>query len=561
MSGIMQLVSNENVQNALLTDNPTKTFFYATYKQHTNFALQKFVLNFEGSKTLRLTEPSTFTFKVRRYADLLMDCYLSVELPNIWSPIFPPKQNPETGEYSDWVPYEFKWIDHIGAKMISKIQIVCGNYTIQEFSGDYLLAAAQRDFTKEKLDLFYTMIGHVPDMTDPSNAQNREDIYPNAYYTASNSYAGPDPSIRARTIYVPINAWFGLVSQMAFPLVALQNCELQIIVTIRPIKELFQIRDVANTVDGYPYVAPRFNSPDMQFYQFLHPPTETGIYTDTRSQWDTNIHLNCTYAFISGDEREYFAKTKLRYMYKQVHEYPFFNVTGANKVRLDSLGMVTGWLFYFQRSDANLRNEWSNYSNWPYTAVMPHNVIHAPVEGTFPVQTVDDAGEIVTVFIGPGINPDGSFTKLYTTPVFSHENQEHILASMGILLNGEYREDVFPVGIFNHIEKYTRTTGNAPTGLYCYHFGVNSNNANMQPSGSINMNIFNRIELEFTTNVPPIDPNAQSLMICDPDTGEPIGVNKATWKIYKYNYNLYLFEERINFVEFASGNCGPMFAT
>ena len=38
--------------------------------------------------------------------------------------------------------------------MISKISIVCGNYTLQEFSGDYLLAAVQRDFNDTKKQLF-----------------------------------------------------------------------------------------------------------------------------------------------------------------------------------------------------------------------------------------------------------------------------------------------------------------------------------------------------------------------------------------------------------------------
>ena len=81
------------------------------------------------------------------------------------------------------------------------------------------------------------------------------------------------------------------------------------------------------------------------------------------------------------------------------------------------------------------------------------------------------------------------------------------------------------------------------------------------PSGAINMSIFNLIELEFTTIIPPLDPLAQSLVICNPATGEPIGVNKPTWRIYDYNFNLTLFEERINQVIFIGGNCGLAYAT
>jgi hypothetical protein len=83
----------------------------------------------------------------------------------------------------------------------------------------------------------------------------------------------------------------------------------------------------------------------------------------------------------------------------------------------------------------------------------------------------------------------------------------------------------------------------------------------LQPSGAINYSRFTTIELEFNTIVPTLDPLAQSLAICDPQTGNIIGINKPTWRIYDYNFDLTLFEERINMVTFVGGNCGLMYAT
>jgi hypothetical protein len=77
----------------------------------------------------------------------------------------------------------------------------------------------------------------------------------------------------------------------------------------------------------------------------------------------------------------------------------------------------------------------------------------------------------------------------------------------------------------------------------------------------MNMSRFTTIELETTTIIPPLDPYAQSLAICDPQTGNVIGVNKPTWRIYDYNFNMVLFEERINMITFVGGNCGLMYAT
>ena len=556
--GLLNLVS-AGQQNIILNGNPSKTFWKSTYQKYTNFGLQKFRVDYQGAKTLRLTEESTFDFKIPRYADLLMDTYLSVEMPNIWSPIIPPREVLQTDgslNYTDWAPYEFKWIDNLGAQMISRITITCGNQKIQEYSGQYLLSMVQRDFSDVKKDLFNEMIGNIPELNDPGNAGTRVNAYPNAYYTTSP--AGAEPSIRGRILYIPLNTWFNLKTQMAFPLVALQYNELQISITFRPINQIFMIRDVFDYINNFPYIAPNFNQYYMQMYRFLQTPPDVALgpnsYDDTRTIWNADIHLNCTYCFLSNDEQKLFAKNEQKYMFKQVHEQVFYNVTGPNKVQLDSIGLISSWMWYFQRSDANLRNTWSNYTNWPYN-YLPSDLIMAPESGEFPNPTPPPAT------IGPGLNPNGFPTGYMITGVYNPDNQKNILVALGILLDGQYRENLQPAGVYNYVEKYVRTCGNAPSGLYCYNFCVNNGPFDLQPSGAINMNRFNNVELEFTTIVPALDPLAQVLTICDPQTGEIIGINKPTWRIYDYNFNLVLFEERINVVTFIGGNAGLMYAT
>ena len=561
--GLMQLVS-AGAQNIILNGNPSKTFFKSAYNKYTNFGLQKFRVDFEGAKTLRLSEESQFTFKIPRYADLLMDCYLSVELPNIWSPIIPPVVDSTTTANNTgmWIPYEFRWIEYIGAQMISKIEITCGNQTLQEFSGAYLLSMVQRDYSAEKRALFEKMIGHVPELYDPANSGTRVNSYPNAYYTESST--GAEPSIRGRTIYVPLNAWFNLKSQMAFPLIALQYNELHINVTMRPIQELFQIRDVYDAVNNYPYVAPNFNQYYMQFYRFLQTPPDVTLgvtsYTDQRTLWNADINLNCTYCFLSNEESRLFAMQEQKYLFRQVRENVFYNCTGTNKLELNSLGMTANYTFYLQRSDANLRNEWSNYTNWPYR-YLPYDLTQASTTGTYAITRTNPDGTTTTVDIGPGVNADGKLTGWMITGNYNLDNTKDILLSMAILLDGSYRENLQPAGVYNYIEKYLRTSGNAPDGLYFYNFGMNTSPFDLQPSGAINMSRFNQIELEINTIVPTLDPLAQSLAICDPSTGNIIGINKPTWRIYDYNYNLVLFEERYNMVVFVGGNCALMYAT
>jgi len=543
--GLLNIVAFGN-QNIFLNGNPSKTLFKCTYAKHTNFGLQKFRLDYDGLRTLRLTEPSTFQFKVLRYAELLMDTYLVVNLPNIWSPILPPKDC-----QGEWRPYEFKWIENLGSQMIKQVTFTVGGQIIQKFSGQYLLNLVERDFSENKKQVYYAMTGNTTELNDPANFGVRYYVYPNAYYTESPQ--GAEPSIRARKLYIPLNIWFTLAAKMAFPLVSLQYNELQIEVELRPINELFVVRDVTGSDNAYVQANP--NDTLFQFYRFLQTPPNVELdYTnaDKRTNWFADVHLLSTYAFLTEDESKVFAANDQQLLIKQVYEYKFPNVTGSKKVKLESLSMVANWMWFFQRSDVDLRNEWSNYSNWAYQGSRPDD-LNSP-QGPF--LNIPNCGNFT-----PALNPKfNSPTYIFTTGDYSVANQKEIMQNWALLLDGKYRENVLDAGVFNYVEKYARSPGNAPDGLYCYNFCLNTNPLEYQPSGALNLSKFKNIEFEFSTYLPPLDPNAQVFVICNPDGGNVVGVNKPTWRIYNYNFDLTVLEERYNVLSFTSGNAGLLYA-
>ena len=547
--GLLNIISVGN-NNIFLTGNPSKTFFKVTYSKYSNFGLQKFRLDYDGSRDLRLTEPSTFSFTVKRYAELLMDTYLVVTLPDIWSPVYPPT----TDTNQQWIPYGFRWIENIGTQMISEITITCGSLTLQRYTGDYLSAIVDRDFTEEKKKLYNEMTGNIVELNDPANAYGRDNTYPSVSYTRNP--LGAEPSIRGRTLYIPINTWFTMNSSCAFPLVALQYNELNISVTLRPIQELFQVRDVFDINYNFPYIQPDFNQSQFQMYRFLQtPPTpliQTTDYTNTISTWNADVHLISTYCFLSKEEAKVFAAQDQVYLVKDVFNYFFENITGSQRLKINSNGMISNWMFYLQRNDVNLRNEWSNYTNWPYNN-LPSNITLASNE---PFIGTD-------LSFGMGINPN--FGNIYNSGItitgdYHNENQYEILETMGILLDGEYRENTQVSGIYNYIEKYVRTKGNAKDGLYCYNFCLDTNPFEYQPTGAINLSKFRTIQLEITTYVPPVDnTNSAVNIICD-GNGNAIGIQKMNWRLYEYNFNLTLFEERYNILSFIGGNCGMLYS-
>jgi hypothetical protein len=652
--GLLNIVSYGN-QNVILNSNPKKSFFKTTYAKYTNFGLQKFRIDFTGQRNLRMSEESRFTFTVPRYAELFMDTYLVVTLPTIWSPIYPPISCGDA-----WRPYEFRWIENLGTQMIKEVTFSVGGQLLQRMTGKYLLAQVQRDFNGTKRFLYDTMTGNTAELNDPANFSGRRGTYPNVYYNTSQQ--GPEPSIRGRKLYIPLNAWFCNNSRTAFPLVALQYNELQIDVVMRPVRELFVTRDInylppqttgpltPAEVAQAPFIQPNFNEQQYQFYRFLQPPpaadiSTADVYSDKRTDWNADVHLLSTYCFLSAEESRIFASQEQKYLLKSAYEWDFKNVTGSHRVELqNTAGMVATWMFMFQRSDINLRNQWSNYTNWAYANAIPDDVTPAPVTGypfsncpiitptvlnlngitisgiaeivvptstliffainqtitvtynatnyisgtinqifgnnieigPIPPNTVNVSGPqnfqygVVTIntnvvpnnTIGPGVEPSGTPSGLFVTQDYNVENQREILQQLGILLNGSYRENLLESGVYNYVEKYVRTSGAAPFGLYIYNFGLDADNDTYQPSGAINMSKFSTIELEFNTYPPPLDPSANFYTICDPnsDPSVPIGVNKPQWRIYQYNYDLTVLEERYNVLTFIGGNCALMYA-
>tara|TARA_B100001287_G_scaffold226228_1_gene195958 strand:+ start:230 stop:1951 length:1722 start_codon:yes stop_codon:yes gene_type:complete len=569
--GLMNLVAEGN-QNIILTGNPSKSFFKCTYAKYTNFGLQKFRIDYDGLRTLHPTASSNFKFKMPRTGgDLIMDTYLVVNLPTIWSPIIPPKKNGnniiDNNIENKWRPYEFKWIKHIGSQMIERVRFTIGGQVIQEFTGQYLYNMVERDFDAAKKDLYDKMTGHVPELNDPANAFQRLNVYPNAYYTESST--GPEPSIRSRTLYIPLNIWFTLASKMAFPLVSLHYNEFHIEVDIKPVKELYVIRHIPTTDDpGSYYHQPNYNIENEQLYRFLHPPPSVELkqtdFIDQRINWDTDIHLISTYAFLSEDEQRVFQENEQTYLIKQVYEHKINNIVGSQIVEIETRGMVSSWTWFFQRSDIALRNEWSNFTNWPYS-FLPYNLVYPDDENVTSNEKLE-----ITYSALESVSPEFDFaydngdtthfnTANMITGRYYTQNQKNIMESWGLLLDGKYRENPQKVGVLDYIEKYTRTPGNAKDGIYCYNFCLNNNVGEYQPSGAINMTKFNKIQFELGLIMPPMDASAQVETICNAD-GEIIGIDKTRDNIYEYTYDMTVIEERYNVLTFSSGNAALSYA-
>ena len=607
--GLLNIVSY-GAANIILNGNPKKTFFKAVYKKYSNFGLQRFRLNFEGQRNLDWSSDTKFDFKIKRYAELAWDTYLVINMPDIWSPFYPRPDIKEEFDNTEafnnlkdvnYIPYEFKWIENLGFQMIRKVTVHAGGALLAEYSGEYMAAAIQRDEGGKQI-LLDKMIGNVREMTDPANAFGRKGIYPNAAYDSNCDLVqtrGIEPSIRGRQLYIPLMAWFCANSKLALPLIALQYQDVVISIEMRPIRELFTILNVQQPLSDIKYVCPPIfklnddgqgerhapNSasetdqmwvfsqqpPDPALYGFYGSNTQSDIstieypgvfpqnYPNKNNQWNTDIHLVSTYVFLGNEERRTFSTSDHQYLVKDVHQYNFNNVTGSRRVNLPSRNVVSSYMFRFRRSDANLRNQWSNYTNWPYSSTLPSNITGW---GPLDLENQEQARFISRTNENYGANKFNPLS-FFVTGCRTSANVKNILIEMGIIMGGDYRENVLPEGVFNYVEKWLRTTGFAKDGLYLYNFCIDTNRKVYQPSGGQNTDQYQYVILEFSTIQPP--PNecftteSNTDVLCDP-SGEIIGLRKDIWRLNAYNYDLRVWEERFNMINIRSGRIGLLFA-
>jgi len=565
--GLLNLVAIGQ-ENVLLTGNPKKTFFTCSYKKHTNFGLQRFRIDYKGQKTLSFDKETVFDFKIPRYADLLNDTYVTLNLPDIWSPIFDCSSNSETDTSNNYIPYQFQWCKHLGAKMIREISITSGGLILSNYSGEWLYNCIERDETGKK-ELWNKMIGHEPRFYDPASVNGG--FYPNAKYHKN----GCEPSIKGRKLYIPLMSWFCNNPKSALPLIAIQYQEISIRITFNPIKDVFTIMDLPSTTNILKDISNVFinynekdikgewpksvNNKDIRraplpgndydnFWIFLQQPPlnstdSTGVIDDRyikKNEWNVDLHLLGTYIFLSHDERECFAASNHDYLIKQIYEHDFENITGSTRVDILARNMVSNLIFRFRRSDVGLRNEWYNYSNWSWEDKIPYEISRKnlwPTNQSTPYQISEING-----FLGE----------------FKVENNKNILIDMGILCGEQYRESILDYGIYDYVEKWNKTTGIAKDGLYMYNFCLNTSRFDYQPSGAQNVNKWKFITFEFNTLQPPRNPNHTSDIdiMCNPETGAIEGVRKDIYKLNNYNYDLKVFEERYNVIKIQGGQIG-----
>jgi len=566
--GLMQLVG-KGAQDQLILGNPSFTHFRSVYKRHTDFAMEHFRLVFK-TNNLNLPQSGSLTLraKVERYAQLLHDCYLTLNLPDIYSPVSPITQGAHSNVNANAtaIGYEFQWIKNIGYNMINYVSVVINGQEIVRHTGEWMKLYADLKFDANKKDILNRMIGNTAEVYDPANAFDRLNQYPHAI---SSSTTSAEPSIPGRSLRIPLHFWFCEDVGSALPLIALQHSEVEIIVELKNIYQLFTVLDVRDSSSTFgTRIAPDSSSNVFTINRFLSPPLYTNptapisVENPNLTTWKLDPFIEANFIFLSDAEMVHLAKTEHSFIINQVDSVQTYGQHGAsNDLELTMRNLCTRVVWVGQRSDRIAQNDFDNYTNWVDSE-------KAPLDSTALVN--------MTPWYSSGVSQGTAVS------------QRDILLESAIILDGKERFSTKTTDFFSNLQPYRHYTGKDILGVYTYSFALDHHTH--QPSGHINGSMFNKTVLRNTYVQPPLtsvvsapvtvcvlkstagNPNPTIVLnpnAVDPDTGKPLYnpeqlvtiVRKSDAQTLQYSYNVRAYVESYNYLRVLSGIANVVFSS
>lgn len=457
--GLLQLKAY-GTENIYLNSNPQISFFRSIYRRHTNFSLENFEINYNGTPNLTEDLATTYTFNIKRYADLLGPVFLVVKLPTIYS-------NAEQ---------QFQWIKNIGSTMIQSATLYIAGQRICTLDGQTInnYYRLQKDFAT---NLNYNeLIGHSPTIYKPTMLDPTTN---KTTYKYTNP-AKTSPSIMGINLHIPIPFYFTSNSGLYIPLIALQKAEIQIVVEMRKISDLYTIVENRRTKTLYnKRIRPNYLETMQSILHFIKETSLKQAFT---------VHMDAQYVFLDNNERAQFADLPHEYLIEQVQYRNFFGITEHVIFDIPFFHPTKEIRFFFRKTDNGTNfNEHTNYGNNDYFG-------EKYLEGALNSALYRDELTLNNIREQLSLNYENAVIPILTKAKF--------------LMNGQDRTRDFYERYWNLVQPFQYHLGstvypfNENDNFYCFSFSLEPDN--FQPSGSCNMTYLKNFQIEVLTVLPPV---------------------------------------------------------
>jgi hypothetical protein len=566
---LLTVIANQTSTTMVeLLNNPNISFFKSVFKRHTNFATEPIEIPLTGSLDLHFNESVELKCVIPRHADLLSHLYLLVDIPDIFSGYRPPQDSDTTttttrddgtSPATSTTPnalsaYRFKWIRELGSRMIESVQFTVGGTCVQQLDGEWIaLWWKMFSSTDTNSRLVDRLTGNVPELHDPANTAHAMGVYPTATLhpddnqdpeltttNGASSITNPyyrTASIPGRTLIVPIPFWFSMKSSDALPLVALQNHEMEVRVTLRRLRDLYTVTDTRPDADTYGCDGPPLSAADAMHaighfqagvdYGQMREGSDLRLPAGLRQKEDLTVtpRLLGTYVFLSDEEQSMFATNSHEYLVEQVSHRSTEGVYGTFQYDLTLNNVTKSLVWYAQREDVQDRNDWSNYSNHttpggtlPGTSLAAYQPL---VSETLKRESASGATRSV---LGHFINsvPDASAARMPVTKFQGARVPRQIISKSTILLNGIELFGTQSAPYFELLQPLQCHLKESVPGVFSYSFALQPR-AMDQPSGACDTSRAKKVQLQIQT----VDSNADS------DVSYSLHVYIVTYNVFR----------------------------
>ena len=356
--GITQLVLRGQM-DSYINLNPCINYYKYVYNKHVNFSMENKNVIPENNSSINLTNIATtkdilMTFNIKRYGDLLSNMYLTFNLPDIYSTDI----------------HRFRWVNNVGHNFINTAVIRVEGSIIDEIYGEWM--NIWNELTNKDDVEYNKLIGNIPEYINPNNNNTRYVIRNNILYNKvypsveKDTEDADNPSIKGRTLQVPLNFWFTRNPSLALPLYKIQNQEIKVDIRINDIEKLYQVWSDTLKL----YVSPVFYN---TIYSKGATPgsssTSINITNFIKKPSYIQCSLDVNYVFLDRDYRskslrdEGVVKYVVDYVKRQT--YPALNITsyGGNYTLTNSYNHIKEIIWVLRRSDLPERfNIHDNYT-------------------------------------------------------------------------------------------------------------------------------------------------------------------------------------------------------
>ena len=531
--GIIVLVANgTGPETIILTNNPQFSYFKSVFRRYTNFATEPIEVPFSGGTTsLPLDKGITLKCTIPRHAELMSHLYLKVDLPAIYSGVSPCPNADGDPDPNDIYGLRFQWIRDLGSRLIEEITLTIGGVQVQKLTGEWI-ALWYKMFAPEEvdLDIWNDMTGNTPEYYDPANAPHAMGVYPTSTLLSTDT---TDPelsttnltptitnpnnrtaSIPKKTLHIPIPFWFSAHSGAALPLVALQNNEVEVQVTLRPLQDIYTVQDPTTGKQ----IPPNANQPEHAISSFqsvsdyealqgssAEPPADLRLLPIS-TRLDLNPRLLASYVFLDDQEQAQFAASTHRYLIEQIDYRYHKGIRGPYSFDLTLNHPVKTIVWCAQREDVSCRNDWSNYTNNTTPGgLIPSTSLQAyrPLQDEQVFKVIDPTppllpanNQLLSGFVSRVPTSLGLLSSMVTRYDYPNTEQD-ILQNATLLFNGIELFCTQESSYFGSLQPLQCRQRKSPPGVYSYSYALNPRVVR-QPSGACDTSRVTKVQLNVT---------------------------------------------------------------